>query len=334
MSSSLPITPAADPVPRAVAGFFAVQGASVALWWPILYLVPRARELFRMSPGPDDVLLSFMLPDLAVLAPASLLGALLLARRDDRAAAILWCAAGAILYAVLFCLAFALRTDAGWLGVALMLPCALLSASCAAAVTPGFLGMLRPARPAPAGWNTAKTFAQMAVFWGVLLFLVPALIQSLQDRVGVPSFAAPGLRVIAAILFAACGGVGVWSAVVMAREGRGTPLPLDAPREMVVTGPYAFVRNPMAMSSLGQGAAVALYLGSPLVFVYVAIGAWMWQYLARPVEEHDLLRTFGAQYEAYRSAVRCWLPNAHRYSIDPLTDQQAGRVCPPTPYEA
>jgi protein-S-isoprenylcysteine O-methyltransferase Ste14 len=104
----------------------------------------------------------------------------------------------------------------------------------------------------------------------------------------------------------------VWSAVVMAREGRGTPLPVDARREMVVSGPYAFVRNPMAMASLGQGAAVGLFLGSPLVLAYVAIGAWMWQCLARPVVEYDLVRSFGARYAAYRSAVRCWLPNAHR----------------------
>jgi protein-S-isoprenylcysteine O-methyltransferase Ste14 len=65
----------------------------------------------------------------------------------------------------------------------------------------------------------------------------------------------------------------------------------------------------MAIASLGQGAAVGLYLGSPLVLVYVAIGAWMWQFLARPVEELDLVRHFGAEYEAYRNAVRCWWPN-------------------------
>lgn len=296
-------------VRRAVAAFFAMQGAGVVLWWTILYAVPRARELFRMSPGPDQTLLAFALPDLLILAPASLLGAWLLVRRDGRAPALLWCSAGAVAYAALYCLAFALGNDAGWLGVATMLPSALLSASCAAAVTPSIVALLRQARPASPGWNVGKTFAQMVVFWGTLLFLVPSLIQALEQRLGVPSFGAAGLRALGIVLFATFGALGVWSAIVMARRGEGTPLPLDAPRRLVVAGPYAYVRNPMALASLGQGGAVGLYLGSPLVLIYVAIGAWMWQFLARPVEEADLQRNFGAEYEAYRDAVRCWLPN-------------------------
>ena len=262
-----------------------------------------------MSPGPDHTLLAFALPDLLILAPASLLGAGLLVRRDGRAPAVLWCGAGAAAYAALYCLAFALRSDAGWPGVAAMLPSALLSGSCAAAVTPSIVALLRQARPASQGWNVIKTFAQMAVFWGTLLFLVPSLIQALEQRLGVPSSLVAELRVPGIVLFAVFGTLGVWSAVVMARLGHGTPLPVDAPRRLVLAGPYAYVRNPMAIASLGQGGAVGLYLGSPLVLVYVAIGAWMWQFLARPVEEADLQRHFGAEYEAYRNAVRCWLPN-------------------------
>ncbi|MBW3570001.1 MAG: isoprenylcysteine carboxylmethyltransferase family protein [Gemmatimonadetes bacterium] len=294
---------------RAVAAYFGLQGAGVVGWWAMLFLDAEARQWFRMSPAPDHTLLAFALPDLAILAPASLLGAALVVRRDARAPVVLWVAAGATVYAALYTLAFAVRADAGWLGAALMLPAALLSGSCAAAATPSMVALLRHARPASAGWNTAKTFAQIAVFWGTLLFLVPWLIRMLELRLGVPSFGGPGMRVVAVGLFVALGGLGVWSGVTMARSGRGTPLPLDAPRRLVVSGPYAYVRNPMAIGSLGQGVAVGLYLGSPLVLVYVGIGAWMWQVLARPLEEMDLARHFGAEYEAYRDAVRCWCPN-------------------------
>lgn len=317
MSPSPPPEAIPAAVRRAVAAFFAAQGAGVLLWWALLFSSHRARDWFQMSPAPDDTLLAFALPDLLILAPASLVGAWLVLRRDGRAPALLWCAAGGAVYAALYSLAFALRADAGWLGVTLMMPSALLSAACASAATPGVLALLRQARPASAGWNTAKTFAQMAVFWGTLLFLVPALIQVLQRRLGVSAFATPGLRVLAVALFATMGALGVWSAVVMARRGSGTPLPLDAPRRLVVSGPYAYVRNPMAMASLGQGVAVGLYLGSPLVLAYVAIGAWMWQFLARPVEEADLLRHFGAEYEAYRNAVRCWWPNSTPFRVEP-----------------
>jgi protein-S-isoprenylcysteine O-methyltransferase Ste14 len=307
------VDPSFDPIPvsvrRAVAAYFALQGAGVVLWWAMLFVAPLARGRFQMSAAPDHTLMAFALADLVILAPASLLGAGLLMRRDARAPGILWLAAGAAAYAALYCLAYALRADAGWLGVALMLPAALLSVVCATAATPGFAALLRQAAPASARWNTAKTFAQMAVFWSTLLFLVPWLIRLLELRLGVPSFGAAGLRVAAAVLFVSMGALGVWSAVVMARVGQGTPLPIDSPRQLVVSGPYAYVRNPMAIASLGQGAAVGLWLGSPLVLVYVAIGGWMWQFLARPVEEQDLARHFGAEYQAYRDAVRCWLPN-------------------------
>jgi len=94
----------------------------------------------------------------------------------------------------------------------------------------------------------------------------------------------------------------------MSLFGRGTPLPLDATRELVVRGPYAGVRNPMVMAGLGQGLAVGLYSGSVLVLLYVVVGGLIWDLVVRPMEEADLLRNFGARYQRYREAVKCWCP--------------------------
>lgn len=305
--------PAFESVPgavrRAVAAFFALQGLGVLLWWLVLALAPEARAHFRMGAAPDPTLLAFALPDLAVLAPGSLLGAWLVARRDGRAPLVLWAAAGASAYATLYCLAFALDTGLGWAGVAAMLPSALLSLGCAASASPSFTTLFRQARPAPTSWNVAKTFAQIVVFWGLLLFLVPHLLTRLELRLGTPSFGSPPLRIAVVLLFLCLSGLGLWSGVTVARVGRGTPLPLDSPLRLVVEGPYAYVRNPMAIAGLGQGVAVGLYLGSPLALLYVGVGAWMWQCLARPLEEADLLEHFGPEYEAYRRAVRCWWPS-------------------------
>lgn len=99
----------------------------------------------------------------------------------------------------------------------------------------------------------------------------------------------------------------------MASAGNGTPLPLDSPRSLVVTGPYAYVRNPMVIAGLGQGIAVGLWLGSTLVLTYVLIGAWIWQFLARPLEDEDLRRNFGAVYLTYQHHVRCWQPRLNSY---------------------
>jgi protein-S-isoprenylcysteine O-methyltransferase Ste14 len=99
----------------------------------------------------------------------------------------------------------------------------------------------------------------------------------------------------------------------MSRIGKGTPLPLDHATELVVLGPYAYVRNPMAVSGIGQGLAVALFLGSPLVAIYALIGSAIWQFVFRPLEEDDLAARFGGLYENYRAAVKCWVPTTRRF---------------------
>jgi protein-S-isoprenylcysteine O-methyltransferase Ste14 len=94
----------------------------------------------------------------------------------------------------------------------------------------------------------------------------------------------------------------------MALRGRGTPLPLDAARVLVVTGPYAWVRNPMAVAGLAQGAAVALWHGSAVVGAYVVAGGLFWHIVVRPLEEANLAHTFGRSFEEYRDRVPLWWP--------------------------
>jgi protein-S-isoprenylcysteine O-methyltransferase Ste14 len=166
----------------------------------------------------------------------------------------------------------------------------------------------RRAEPAGFGWNLAKTGAQVAVFWGVLLAIVPPLIARAERTLpsGWPRL--PAMPTAGWILLAMASAGGIWSAVTMVRDGHGTPLPLDSPRWLVVTGPYAWVRNPMAVFGLAQGLGVALVLGSTAVAGYVAAGGVLWNVFVRPREEADLSRTFGAAYDRHRRAVRCWIP--------------------------
>ena len=176
--------------------------------------------------------------------------------------------------------------------------------------------MFRPASEASPAWNLAKTLAQTVAFWGVFLFVLPSAIRLVEAALGVPSFGFPEQRAIGVALFALFSALGLWSGVTMSWLGRGTPLPLDAPRELVRRGPYTYVRNPMAVAGLGQGLAVALVLGSPLIVLYVLAGGILWNWFVRPLEEEDLRRRFGAEYEAYCSEVRCWVPRLQRSRPD------------------
>ena len=165
----------------------------------------------------------------------------------------------------------------------------------------------RQAAPTTASALLTRTALQLVAFWGLFLFVLPPLIARL-DRGVIDAERIPYRRPAAAALFVLASSLGVASALTMVMRGRGTPLPLDGPRHLVVTGPYARVRNPMAIAGLTQGAAMALWLASPLVLVYVLAGGVAWHRLVRPVEEAHLLASFGDEYHAYRGRVPLWLP--------------------------
>ncbi len=302
---------------RQTAGiYFALQSLAVAAWWLTLFFVPDSRAYFRMDNGSDATLLAFWLPDLLLLVVGSTAASAFCFFDSKLISPAAWFVSGAASYAALYCLAFSLLTDSGWLGTTLMLPAMLWNGCFAVALSSFKNQMFRTAKEASSGWILAKTAAQIIFVWSLILLVFPSLIVRLEDKLNIARFNFPFQKIIAAVLFVAISLVGLTSAYTMSRVGRGTPLPLDAASRLVVVGAYRFVRNPMAISGVGQGLAVALFLGSPLVLIYALMGALIWQFIFRPLEEEDLRARFGADYESYRRAVRCWLPKRKSYQID------------------
>jgi protein-S-isoprenylcysteine O-methyltransferase Ste14 len=164
----------------------------------------------------------------------------------------------------------------------------------------------------------AKTLAQTVVFWTLFLAVLPAAVLAAEEAAGLAGwrFGCPAATAAGAGLFALGGALGLTSGMVMAVRGRGTPLPADCARELVVAGPYRYVRNPMAVAGLAQGVAVGLAVGSPAVVLYAVSGGPVWHLLVRPWEEADLERRFGDPYRHYRAAVRCWFPRLTAYRPD------------------
>lgn len=177
---------------------------------------------------------------------------------------------------------------------------------------PSDFRLFRLARPAGPAWNVVKTAVQVVVFWGVFLVLIPQALTVHERRLGISAFAISARPVVLTVLIVASA-LGLCSAWTMATYGAGTPLPLDAPRHLVVRGPYRYIRNPMAVAGLTQGACVAALLGSPLSLLFVAAGFVVWNYAVRPLEESHLAAQFGEEYRAYQRAVRCWVPRLRGY---------------------
>ena len=93
-----------------------------------------------------------------------------------------------------------------------------------------------------------------------------------------------------------------------ALQGLGTPAPVAPPRNLVVTGLYRHVRNPIYV------AIVAIVLGQAMLFGdwrLVLLGALLWlafHLFVIAYEEPTLRDTFGSEYEAYCANVRRWVP--------------------------
>ena len=301
-----------EKVRRAAIGYYLLQGVAVIAWWTMMYFLPSTQAWFRLDPTSSLPLHSFWLGDLLFIAPGSLAAALLLKLRWKHAVALMWLVTGAITHATFYTAAYSLQTDLGWLGVALMFPSMIWSGVFATGMTFGG-EMFRRAKAASTNYILLKTLTQITVVWSLILLVFPFAITLLEDKLGITRFQFPFQKSLAVILFIGISIVGVWSAVVMSRIGKGTPLPLDHATDLVVVGPYKYVRNPMALSGIGQGLAVALFLGSPLVAIYALTGTAIWQFIFRPIEEDDLELRFGPAFIEYRSAVKCWLPRRTPY---------------------
>jgi len=90
-------------------------------------------------------------------------------------------------------------------------------------------------------------------------------------------------------------------------RGRGTPFPLDPPREFVASGPYRWVRNPMYVGAAAVILGAGLVLSSPSI-VLLAVGFVLAMHLIVVLyEEPTLAEKFGASYRSYKADVRRWL---------------------------
>ena len=95
------------------------------------------------------------------------------------------------------------------------------------------------------------------------------------------------------------------------RRGGGTPFPLDAPRHLVTSGPFAVVRNPIMAAELAVIWGEAFYLASLGTLLYAALASALAHLLVIRVEEPELRQRFGEAYEHYRRRVPRWIPRRH-----------------------
>ena len=158
-----------------------------------------------------------------------------------------------------------------------------------------------------------RTALYVTGFFVTLIWLLPSAlgVRLAQGTIG-PS------RQLGLVPLVVGAAIAFWCIANFVARGSGTPAPFDAPRKLVVSGPYCYVRNPMYIGCF------LLLLGVALLFVeFSATLIWYSAGLAMAVnllvffyEEPTLRKKFGNDYEEYCHAVRRWIPTLRPWHID------------------
>ncbi len=147
-------------------------------------------------------------------------------------------------------------------------------------------------RPAGAGWLSSPPVA---------------LLQSVGTK----------LRFVLAIpvvvaLFAAVDRGPMWPGVIVALGGESLQLWATAHLrkniQVIKSGPYAWLRNPMYMGRFFVGLGLTILTWRWFIILPFVILFWVYAQARVLGEERHLLRLFGDEYARYQRAVRRWLP--------------------------
>lgn len=105
----------------------------------------------------------------------------------------------------------------------------------------------------------------------------------------------------------------IWTMRLFATVGKGTPAPWDPIDKLIVTGPYAYVRNPMLSGVFCVLFAETLLFQSKALLIYALIFIVINAIYFPLSEEKGLLKRYGEDYAEYKRNVPRFLPRLTPY---------------------
>ncbi len=166
-----------------------------------------------------------------------------------------------------------------------------------------------------------SSFVAPLVFCFILPFFIVRYERHLYDRPSV----APSLGLL--IVGLAISLAGLVLLVAMVRMfiliGKGTIMPWDPTRRLIISGPYAYMRNPMILSVITVEAGEAIAFLSPilagLAVLFFVINTVYFIFS----EEPGLEKRFGVEYLEYKRNVPRWIPRLKPWSAQKPKNQHS-----------
>jgi len=155
----------------------------------------------------------------------------------------------------------------------------------------------------PFSMTALKSLLFLIVAPGTVAGYIPLVLLRQGSRLETGLFA-----YLALPLWALGGAILLWSFWNFLNEGRGTPAPIDPPKELVATGFYRYVRNPMYVGILAMILGHFLWFGYWNLLMYAIVVFVAFHTFVSYYEEPTLKRKFGTAYEDYQKKVPRWIP--------------------------
>ena len=150
-----------------------------------------------------------------------------------------------------------------------------------------------------------------SMFFGLLVGLVffillPYLFVQLNSYFLLPVYSHYLLKVLGMIFLFIGAGLFLYCSRLFLIFGRGTPVPVEPPKKLVVSGLYKYTRNPIYIGYILILFGEFLYFGSILLLIYlisiiILINIYLIFY-----EEPILEKRFGKKYKSYTNNVPRW----------------------------
>ena len=112
--------------------------------------------------------------------------------------------------------------------------------------------------------------------------------------------------------------VGLWLTIWSVRTfykkgGKGTPAPWRPVNNLIISGPYLYVRNPMLLGVFFLLLFESIFFKSNLFFIWFLIFFVGNIFYFKNFEEKELIKRFGSEYEEYKKNVPMIYPKFTPY---------------------
>ncbi|MDD5494436.1 MAG: isoprenylcysteine carboxylmethyltransferase family protein [Dehalococcoidia bacterium] len=145
------------------------------------------------------------------------------------------------------------------------------------------------------------------------LFVIAAL--STDRWLNLPSIIYLPWTLIAAIIMLIAGAILVIWTWAQFLRAKGTPVPLNPPQKLIVSGVYACSRNPMLMGIFLLFFGSGIIIGSlSLTFIYTPLLIVLFYFQITKIVEREMELKFGQEYLDYKKRVPRFFPRIGKAS--------------------